>query len=168
MIQINVGDHEGIEWFRPFAPFPNGLRSQVRWARTKAFWIARNLPRADKYFRTLPRGRALTDLLNDPTIWINYSSDLTGYYGTTYNNKDLWIGPLAFRYGQWMVLATLIHELAHIAGAGGAGTNLVCNEFSAVCHAAERAVLECGLGSRSELRSGKNHPETPYDPRVLG
>jgi len=34
--------------------------------------------------------------------------------------------------------------------------------------AAERAVLECGLGNRSELRTGVDDPRTPYNPTIGG
>ena len=59
---------------------------------------------------------ALSDLLNDRTIWINSDPSLTDD-GATFHNKDLWIGPRPFRIGRWTGLATGIHELAHIAGA---------------------------------------------------
>lgn len=66
------------------------------------------------------------------------------------------------------MLATVIHELAHIGGAGGGATGLLCTAFSSACHAAERAVLECGLGNRREHRTGVDDPATPYDPGILG
>jgi hypothetical protein len=167
MIQINVGDHAGNENGVPFTPFPLGLRAQVRWARTKASWIASNLPSANRYFTSLSGGRSLTVLLNDSSIWINYDPTLADD-GATFHNRDLWIGPGPFRIGRWMVLATMIHELAHINGAGGPATGLVCNAFSAACHAAERAVLECGLGRRSERSTGVDDPATPYSPSITG
>ena len=64
---------------------------------------------------------------------------------------------MAFAAGQQMVLATLIHELAH---AGGAPI--------LTGHAAERAVLACGLGKQSELKRGVDDPKTPYDPTIMG
>lgn len=167
MIQINIGDHHGNENGVPFTPIPARHRDQVRWARRKAFWITRNIPSANRYFSSLPSGRSLTNLLNDRTIWINFNPTLT-VDGATFHNNDLWIGPRPFVIGRWTVLAVVVHELAHIAGAGGGATGLVCNAFSAACHAAERAVLECGLGKRSEHRTGVDDPATPYDPNILG
>jgi hypothetical protein len=155
MIQINVGDHSGSENGDDFTPIPSQHLNQVRWARKKAIWIAKNLSRADAYFLSLPNGRSLTNLLGDSSIWINFDPAL-GDFGATWGNNDLWIGPSAFRIGRWTTLATVIHELAHIDGAPGNGPD------------AERAVLECGLGSDAERRTGKDDKKTPYDPTIDG
>lgn len=163
---MNIGDHAGNENGVPFLTVPAGRhQNQVRWARTKAFWITRNIPRANAYFLTLPAGRSLTNLLDDNTIWINYDPTIN-YDGFTFSNNDLWIGPGPFRIGRWQVLATLIHELAHIGGAVGGAA--VCGAFSGPCHAAERAVFECGMGRNSELNTGVDNPETPYNPNIFG
>ena len=71
MIQINIGDHVGSENGVAFTPIPSNRLGQVQWARTKAFWIARNIATANRYFTSLPRGRTLTAILNDSSIWIN-------------------------------------------------------------------------------------------------
>jgi hypothetical protein len=167
MIQINIGDHAGNENGVAFTPILPQHRGQVRWSRTKAFWIAKNIPTANRYFTSLPRGRTLTAILNDSSIWINFDPTLPDD-GATFHNKDLWIGPRPFRIGRWTVLATIIHELAHINGAGGAATGLTCSSFSSACHAAERAVLECGMGKRSELNTRTDDPATPYNPNITG
>ena len=167
MIQMNIGDHSGSENGIAFTPIPVEKRHQVRWSRSKAHWITRNISSGNRYFRSLPGGRSLTALLNDSSIWINYDPALT-VDGSTFHNQDLWIGPGPFRAGRWVVLATIIHELAHINGAGGAATGLVCSTFSTACHAAERAVLECGLGNRRELRDKIDDPSTPYNPHIFG
>ena len=167
MIQINIGDHAGSEGGIPFTRIPNGLLPDIRWARTKALWIATRVRSANRYYASLARGRTLTQLVNDGRIWINFDPTAS-VDGSTFHNQDLWIGPRPFRVGRWSVLATLLHELAHIAGAGGGATHLNCAAFSTACHAAERAVLECGLGNRSELRTGTDDPATPYDPTILG
>lgn len=156
-IQINIGDHISSE--PNFITVPPKLLPQVQWARTKAKWIARNLPRADVYYRTLPGGRSLTELLADNTIWINYhptSNDmgLTNFAG----GKEIAICNPSFRIGRWTVLATLVHELAHVNGVRGAVDP----------QGAERAVLECGLGRQSELTSGVDDPFTPYNPTISG
>lgn len=172
MIQINIGDHAGNENGVPFTPFPVNRRNTVRWARRHAFKVARGNPKANRYFRSLSSGRSLTNLLNDRSIWINYNPTLAAD-GATFHNNDLWIGPGPFRIGRWQVLATIIHELAHIGGAGGAATGLVCSAHSAACHAAELAVFECGMGKASERvpQAGGgfiDDPQTPYNPNITG
>ncbi len=156
MIQMNIGDHIGNENGDVFRAIPPNQRGQVRWARRRLFVIARDLKRADNYFSSLPGGRTLTSLINDNSIWFNYDPT-TPDYGWTYGNNDMWIGNLSFRWGRWTTLATIIHELAHINGAP-AGND----------HRAELALLECGLGRRSELRTGVDDPYTPYNPNTTG
>lgn len=155
-IQINIGDHTSSQ--AGYITVPSGSKlGMVRWARTKARWIAANIPTADVYYRTLPGGRSLTQLMADSSIWINYNATFT-YYGETNfaGGSEIAIGNLAFRIGRWTVLATLVHELAHVNGDDGSGQG------------AERAVLACGLGRRSELTSGVDDPYTPYDPTIRG
>ena len=155
-LQINIGDHTSSE--AGYIAFPNQFLPQIRWARTKAQWITRNIPSADVYFRTLPGGRSLRALLADNTIWVNYNATIN-YFGETnrVGGKEIAIGRSAFRIGRWTVLATLIHELAHSNGAPG-GTDTQ----------AERAVLQSGLGKRSESTSGTDDPWTPFDPTIQG
>ena len=155
LIQINIGDHRPINPL--WSAVPRGNRHMLSWSRERAGWIARNLPSADAYFRLLPFQKTLTSLLADATIWLSYE-DNPGRYGatSTRNYKDIAISSTAFRKGRWVVLATLVHELAHVAGAPG---------FS---HAAEQAVLACGLGRRDELLRGKDDPRTPYEPGIIG
>lgn len=154
-IQINIGDHISSE--PGYLTVPNRLRDMTNWARTKARWIARTMPSADVYFRALPDGRSLTDLLGDRSIWVNYGHTLTVFGEAVISGTELAIGPSAFRIGRWTVLATLIHELAHINGVPG-GTD----------RRAEEALLACGLGKQSEKRTGRDDPFTPYDPTIRG
>ena len=148
MIQINVGDHAGSEIGNNFTPIPaGGFRDQCRWARRKAIWIAQNMPRADRYYSGLGAG-------------VNLSTMLA--------NNSIWIGPKPFRIGRWAVLATILHELAHVAGAPGAPPGGGVCAVGGLCHAAERAVYECGLGNRNELATGVDDPSTPYDPTIVG
>jgi len=163
-IQINVGDHSGGEHGSVFTPIPEDVRWQCHWARRKARTIASDIRSANRYFRSLSVGRTLTNLLGDGSIWVNYDPSIT-YFGYTYSNNDIWIGPMPFRIGKWTVLATIIHELAHINGAPGGSA--VCLP-TGTCHAAERAVLESGLGNRTEFTSGKDDPQTPYNPTISG
>jgi hypothetical protein len=118
------------------------------------------MPSADVYFRSLPGGRSLTALLADRAIWINYAIPLGIPFmgqsvGDSYN--EIAISSWAFRNGKWTVLGTLIHELAHINGAP---------EWPS--QAAEEALVHCGLGTLSELRTRKDNPNTPYNPNHRG
>lgn len=155
MLQINIGDHRSTE--PGWVPIPRHHRHAMLWARERAGWIARNLRTADRYFATLRFRRTLTSLVADGSLWVNFE-DTDAYYGATeaLARREIVITPVAFDQGKWVVLATLIHELAHVAGASGAG------------HAAEQAVLECGLGRRSEYKRGRDDHRTPYVPGIRG
>ncbi len=153
MIQLNIGDHVGSESGDAFTQIPAKYLPRAQWARRKARELVTRIPSADRYFTSLPGGRTLTAMLNDGSLWVNYSTD--GGYGFTYSNNNIWICTLAFRIGRWTVLGTMIHELAHVNGAG--------ND-----HAAEQALVNCGLGKRSELSTGVDDPNTPYDPAIVG
>lgn len=166
-MQLNLGDHVTAitDPDFMFVAFPHyslgaggGIQWQIKWARTKANDIARRIPSANTYFRTLDRGRSLSEILADHTLWINYCPNKPEYGWTvaTPTGKDeVGICPLAFRWGRWTVLGTLIHELAHVNGAGDGD-------------AAERALLHCGLGSWAELTSHVDNPQTPYNPGISG
>ena len=114
------------------------------------------MPSADNYFRTLPGRRSLSQILADRTVWINFAPNID-YYGETMDDKELAVGPLAYRWGRWTVFGTLIHELAHANGAPGDASK-----------AAEEALLHCGLGKLSELKSGRDDLGTPYVPGIEG
>ena len=155
-IQINVGDHVSTE--AGYIAFPNQHRSSIRWARTKAREIAKKIPSANVYFRGLPGGRSLADLLADNTIWVNYHPTMP-HFGETnqVGGKEIAISLTAAKVGRWTVLATLIHELAHSNGAPGGNDQQ-----------AERALLHCGLGKRSESTTGVDDPWTPFNPGISG
>lgn len=158
IIQINIGDHVSSQ--AGYVTVPNGAkRDMVRWARTKARWITTNIATADPYYRTLPGGKSLTELLADSDIWINYHPTLVDFGETNFaGGKEIAIGNPSFRIGRWTVLATLVHELAHVNGVRGAVQP----------RAAELAVLACGLGKQSEFDSGVDDPFTPYNPTIRG
>lgn len=158
-IQINLGDH--VSPHAGFIAFPNSRRETMRWARQRAIWIARNIPSADVYFRSIAAGsRSLTALLSDSNLWVNFHATLNDFGvtpGAAGFATECAIGPSAFRIGRWTVLATLIHELAHCNGApGGASTT------------AEDALPHCGLGTLREFRTGVDDPHTPYTPGLSG
>ena len=156
-IQINVGDHTSSH--AGYVAIPNNRRDMTRWARTRAKKIAREMPSADVYFRALPNGKSLTELLADRSVWVNYGPSLTDYGQTNFaGGKEVAIGPTAYRIGRWTVLATLIHELTHVNGVRGRVSP----------RASEDALLACGLGRRSERTTGVDDPYTPYDPNIRG
>lgn len=156
MIQLNIGDHVSSE--PGYIAFPRNHWETMRWARRRAQWIASHIRTANPYYTALPGGRTLTALLADSSVWLNFNTTFT-YYGETNmaGGKEVAIGRLPFRIGRWTVLATLIHELAHVNGAPGGASPL-----------AERAVHACGMGRQSERDSGVDDPRTPYDPTIVG
>ncbi|RYH11854.1 hypothetical protein [Tropicimonas sp. IMCC6043] len=157
MIQINIGDHTSP--MAGYIAFPNNRREDIRWARRRAFWIARNKPGANPYFAGLPGGRTLQQLLDDNTIWINYHATLADWGQTNHaGGKEMAISVTAFRVSKWSVLATLIHELAHVNGVRGAVSP----------QAAEDALIPCGLGRQSERDTSVDDPATPFDPGIIG
>lgn len=155
-IQINIGDHKS-----PYAPLlvPVPFKHQfaTKWARRRAKEIAANMKSADRYFKSLPGRRSLTDLLADRRIWINYADNYHGRGIRPGLSNEIGIGEFAYVRGKMTVLATLIHELAHIAGAPGGESR-----------AAEDALIHCGLGKQSEADHNVNDPRTPYDPDATG
>jgi hypothetical protein len=155
-IQMNIGDH--VSPHPGFVAVPGIRRDMVNWARQRAKRIANEIRSADIYFSSLPGGRTLKSLLNDNTIWINYDPAMGDYGATSVaHNHEMAIGPPAFRIGRWTVLATLIHELAHVNGAPGGAD-----------HRAEQALVNCGLGRSVEHATGVDDPHTPYDPGISG
>ena len=157
-IQINVGDH--VSRLAPlFQPVPFRYQWVTNWARRRAQVIAATMPSADGYFRSLPFGRSLSSILADRNIWINYAPTLTKLWGAAdmRSHMEVAITPPAYLWGRWTVLATLIHELAHVNGAPSVSSR-----------AAEDALLHCGLGKHTEARSGIDDPRTPFDPGADG
>ena len=155
-IQINIGDHTSP--MTGWVTVPAFHRDKLSWARRRARCVASEMPSANTYFKALPNGRSLSDLLADRTIWVNYNPAATefGAQSVAFPN-EIAIGPAAFRIGRWTVLATLIHELAHVDGAPGGSDRR-----------AEEALLHCGLGRWSEFKSGVDDPHSPYDPTIAG
>ena len=152
-IQINIGDHKSP--VVDFKPVPFKYQGATKWARARAKVIAANVKSADKYFKSLGK-RSLTELLADRTIWINYTElPIRGMRDA--RSYEIGIGHLAYVRGKEVVLGTLIHELAHIAGAPGGYSR-----------AAEDALIHCGLGKQSEADHKIDDPKTPYDPDVRG
>lgn len=155
-IQINIGDHKSI-YPSMLVPVPLQHQWATSWARSEAKRIAANVKAADKYFMSLGKKRSLTNLLADRRIWINYAVDLPIRGIRQDGSNDIGMGELAYLRGKDMVLATLIHELAHIAGAPGGKSR-----------AAEEALIHCRLGKHSEAKTGVDDPDTLFDPDARG
>jgi serine/threonine protein kinase len=155
--QLNIGNHVSSQ--EGYIAFPNDKLDTIRWARSKAAWIAANIATADPCYRGLPGGRSLTELLADRSIWLNYHPTMVDFGETNYaGGKEVAISVTSFRVGRWAVLATLVHELAHVDGVRGALQP----------RAAELAVLACGLGKWSEITTGWDGAITPYNPNIRG
>lgn len=152
--QFNIGDHVSRQ--AGFAEFNASQFKQLKWCRTRLFKMVANNPSCDAFFRSLPHGRTLGNMINDASIWVNYGPGIAApYYGKAYfATGEIGIADRAFRMGRWTVLATIIHELAHINGAPGHGGDT----------RAEEAVYHCGLGTREEYYGLVDDPRTPYNP----
>jgi hypothetical protein len=113
----------------------------------------------------------LSDLLDDSDIWINYfdisemSDPHTAGQTSAVGGKEITITSLVTSIGQWSVLASLIHELAHVDAVPGA---LAPDEAGPPDTRAEDALIPCGLGYLAEQLSGKDDPNTPYVPGTEG
>lgn len=95
-------------------------------------------------FKALPNGRSFDDVLNDDSIWISYCPDNNNYgFTNMVGGNEITICELAFRWGYWTVVGTLVHEMAHTNGA------------DASTHAAEGTLLTCGLAK-------------VHDPTIIG
>lgn len=155
-IQMNIGDHLSPE--TGWVSVPANHRPKLSWARRRARVVAQRIPSANVFFKRLPGGRSLSSLLGDRTIWINFDPSEPAFGAQSgAHPHEIAMGPSSFRMGRWTVLATLIHELAHVNGAPGGSDRR-----------AEEALLHCGLGRRSEKTTGIDDPRTPYDPDIEG
>jgi hypothetical protein len=158
-IQINIGDR--ISATPSFVAFPARHLGTMRWARKRALAVSVGMPSANVYFRGITAGaRSLSEILADSNMWVHFHPTLVDFGvtpGAAGFATECAIGPAAFRGGRWVVLATLIHELAHCNGAPGGGSTV-----------AEDALPHCGLGTMAELRTGVDNPRTPYQPGLGG
>jgi hypothetical protein len=149
-IQINIGDHTSP--IQGWGPFKAPHVDVMKWARARAKSVAQGMPSADRYFMRLPGGRSLRDLLADRSIWLNHDPRMRDYGMTSLDYPhEIAIGQIAFIQGRWMVLATMLHELAHVNGAPDDDGS------------AELTLVHCGLGRRSEITRGDD-PNTPFIP----
>ena len=103
----------------------------------------------DAIFQALPKGKSITELF-EAGINIHYDpSNAAGSWGWTMPVSyptDVVISRFTIRMGHWSVAGTIVHEMAHLAGADGTS------------HAAENTLQFC------KLKSLKG----PYDPKIRG
>jgi hypothetical protein len=95
----------------------------------------RGMAPCDKCFKDLPGGRSFQEVFDDASVFISFdpsgpNSGVTNQVG----GKDITVGAGEFKVGRWSVAATLVHEMAHV---NGAGTDSLDAENTLKC---------CGLG----------------------
>lgn len=74
-------------------------------------------------FKKLPGGKSFAQVWNDKSIWISFDPDISGNkWGVTLNAKHVSLTAYALKMGKWTTAATLVHELAHVNGAGSNNT----------------------------------------------
>jgi hypothetical protein len=94
-------------------------------------------------FQALPGGRTFAAIWSDPAVWVSYDpGGQAGRFGATLGN-EVTISRYACRMGHWTLVATLVHELAHVDGAGGGNAD------------AEDTLKKCLMGAH-------------YDPHIIG
>ncbi len=75
-------------------------------------------------FKKLPSGREFSEIWNDSSIWISLDpSNMKDKYGATLSSKHITLTAYTLKMGKWTTAATLMHELAHVGGALGTGTD---------------------------------------------
>ncbi|TYC49481.1 hypothetical protein FMN50_25975 [Rhodobacterales bacterium] len=156
--QINVGDWKtkpaALTRLKPVSGSDYQKLRQCRWKLIK---LARERPACNAYFLSLPNHRSLTSLLGDSSIWVSLVEPCPFNYGESWEaHNAIGVTALALVSGQQQLLATLVHEFAHINGVDSSG------------HSAELAALACGFGNWKELLTGEDDPDTPYDPSING
>ena len=98
----------------------------------------------NKAFKSLPGGRDFDDIWQDSSIWVSYYPSIQEKdYGATLSKKHITLSKYTLLMGRWTAVATLVHELAHCAGASGSDTK------------AEDTLLKCGLHKL-------------HDPKIIG
>jgi len=91
------------------------------------------------YFATLPLGKTFDEIWNEG-FWINWhprSGEQFDAFSATSRPKEITFSNDGLSRGAWAVVASIVHEMAHLNGApgvDGSGSN-----------AAEQSLLHCGL-----------------------
>jgi hypothetical protein len=100
-------------------------------------------------FKRLPGGRSFQEVFDDATVFLSFDPSGPDSGATTGN--EITIGASEFKVGRWSVAATLVHELAHVNGAGGSPSM-----------DAENTLNCCGL--RGLFRAGSVGLRDPSEP----
>jgi hypothetical protein len=109
----------------------------------------------DSAFKALPGGRSFADIWSDSSIWISYDSGgAAGRFGATLG-KEITVSQYSCRMGHWTLVATLIHELAHVNGADG------------VSHDAEATLQSCMMSAHHNPAIIGQLISTPADPVLV-
>lgn len=145
-----------------YAKFPQPFKMQVKEngkdkeitidvaARIKTAWRfvsdQAKLKACNEYFRTLPRKLTLKQVLDEGEIRLHLLEPKEGYNfddlpGANAAGRDIGLHPGLFFEDEDVLTATLIHELAHVAGAS-------TDSSSVNAGAAELALKSCGCGKR--------------------
>jgi RHS repeat-associated protein len=106
--------------------FPSGSVADVVIAIQRIQDSIRNNPGCDCYFKS-HGSKSLSDLIDDPNIWINFNPNRTwtpgGWaHGETFpgsDPNDMWLFPDATTAGIDDIAWTIVHELYHINNPGG-------------------------------------------------
>jgi hypothetical protein len=109
--------------------------------------------RCNAAFSALPGGLTFAQVWADPTIWISYDPvNTAGRFGATLNRREVTVSQYCCRMGRWTLVATLIHEFAHVNGADGISAD------------AERVLQSCMMGAHydatiiGQLRAAPREP----------
>jgi hypothetical protein len=114
----------------------------------------------NSYFSHLPNALSFDGIWSDPAFWINWDprphAPFRGATATT-RPLEITISQGCLVKGTWPTVATIVHEMAHLAGAfpGGFPIFPLTSSASNPPDAAERSLLHCGL---------KGH----FDPSAVG
>lgn len=166
-VQINTGNHKSPYSHIGYYAVPSKYVKHVKIALLAVSGIATNVPTSNAYFRGLKYKRSLTQILAAPNIWVNYSPTLPYYaqirpfdVNAMEFNKDMaaeiGLSTAAYEGSLKKLVGALIHEFAHVAGAGRTTKE------------AETANVYSNQGSIEELITGIDDPRTPYAPWVEG
>lgn len=105
------------------------------------------IPTCDQYFEGLPRKRTFASILDDPKVWISY--DPTGPAAAETVGNYITLGKKALNGNRWQLVATLVHELAHVGGAEDTDGQ------------AEKALMHCGLKDHYVKDNNTRAPRKP-------
>ena len=121
-----------------FLPFPDPLRpylpdtspetvaairdannyTTIRAAMNYIERVIKNHAPCNECFKKLPKRRTFKEIWESDTIWLNYMGDSSGM-GETRGDFDIGITLTCLKKGKMQIVATIVHELAHIDGAPG-------------------------------------------------